>query len=251
MLSRRDFIKASSMTAALAAAGQLPLWAVDDNGTCYAAQGFAKALAMYSPPNTSVDAMSYRYSLVNMDKEYGRLATSHNGAGTYACEYAIQPGSQCKAEFAVNESLLAGVRSWTLASETKPVSKDMAGLCSYTECGQVTHGKAVVKVAGRTNSEFETAAPLLPDWLLPLAAPMLPTEPGGYRFSLLREGTYFLGGQQLQYDGMARITVKGGQTLELQNYLHVGEGTLPTNYLVDENGVTLIVTRGITVELLQ
>ena len=53
MFSRRDFIKTSSITAALAAAGQLPLWAADANGESYAAQGFAKFLTTYSPPNTS------------------------------------------------------------------------------------------------------------------------------------------------------------------------------------------------------
>ena len=46
-------------------------------------------------------------------------------------------------------------------------------------------------------------------------------------------------------------TDRGGRMLELQNYLHLGEGTLPTFYLVDTNGVTLIVTHGITAEVLR
>ena len=111
-------------------------------------------------------------------------------------------------------------------------------------------GKVVIKTGGKITSELVTAVPLLPDWLLPLAVPMLPTKPGTYRFSLLREGTYFLGGQRLLYDGTATILVEGGKTLELANYLHLGEGTLPTNYLVDRNGVTVIVTHGLTAEVL-
>jgi len=251
MFSRRDFIRNASITASLAATGQLPLWAADENGECYATQGFAKFLETYKPPSASAGARDITYTLVNMGMEYGRLTTARAGAGTYVCDYAIEPGSMCKAKFQVRGDLLSGVSSWSLTSRTDPVSEDMADLAVYAETGEVSNGKAVVKAGGKTSSEFTTAVPLLPDWLLPLAAPMLPTKPGNYIFSLLREGTYFLGAQRLLYDGTAKITVKGGKTLELTNYLHLGEGTLPTNYLIDKNGVTVIVTHGFTAEALR
>jgi len=251
MISRRDFIKTASITAALAATGQLPLWAADENGACYAGQGFAKFFENYSPPKTSAGVKSAGYRLVDMTKEYGQLTTTRSGAGTYVCNYAIKPGSACKAKFVVRDDLLSGVHSWTLTSRTKTVSKKMANVGVYTETGRVSNSKAVVKAGKKTSCEFTTAKPLLPDWLLPLAVPMLPAKPGNYEFSLLREGTYLLGGQRLLYDGTARINVKGGKMLELKNYLHLGEGTLPTNYLVDTNGVTVIVTHGITAEVLR
>ncbi len=250
MLSRRDFSKKASVTAALAAAGQLPLWAAKGE-ECHATQGFEKFLKTYVPPKTSADARDLTYAVIDMTVERGTLAISRASGGKFTCNYAIQPRSACKAEFVVNGDLLAGLSSWRLTSKTEPVAADMAGLCVYTETGEVANGNCVVRTGDKTTSEFASAVPLLPDWLLPMAVPMLPAKPGSYSFSLLREGTYFLGGQRLQYDGTAKITVKGGRMLELRNYLHVGEGTLPSNYLVDHNGVTVIVTHGITAEVLK
>ena len=207
MFSRRDFIRNTSITATLAAAGQLPLWAAED-GECYAAQGFAKFLNTFHAPNTSAGARDTNYTLVNMGKEYGRLTTTRGGAGTFVCDFSIKPCSACKAEFVVKGDLLSGVSSWSLTSRTDPVSRNMADLSVYTETGKVSNGKVVVKAGSRTTSEFTTDVPLLPDWLLPLAAPMLPAKPGNYSFSLLREGTYFLGGQRLLYDGTAMIMLE-------------------------------------------
>ena len=251
MSNRRDFIASASITAALAATGRLPLWAADENGECYATEGFAEFLKTCKLPDTSVAARKTTYALVNMGKEVGRVTTSRGGAGAYVCDYTVKPGSACEAKFVVNGDLLSGVSSWSLTSRTDPVSKGLVDLCVYTETGKVIDGRAVVRVGAKKNSKFTTSEPLLPDWLLPLAAPMLPAKPGDYQFSLLREGTYFLADQRLLYDGTATITVKGGKTLELTNYLHLGEGTLPTNYLVDKNGVTVIVTHGITAEALR
>lgn len=250
MLNRRHFIRNTSVTAALAAAGQLPLWAAAENGDCYAVEGFAKFLKTYAPPKPGDGREKVHYALIDMTKEYGQLKIARAGAGVYLCDYSIQPGSSCEARFELNGDLLAGVRSWKLTSRTDPVSKAMEGLNVYIETGELRNGRAIVKIGNATSSQFATAVPLMPDWLLPLAVPMLPAEPGDYEFSLLREGTYFLGGQRLFYDGMVNSPVKGGRILDLKNYLHVGEGTLPTNYLVDANGVTLIVTRGITAEVL-
>ncbi len=250
MLNRRDFIRNTSMTAALAASGQLPLWAATVNGECYAAQGFAKFLKTYVPPKTAAGSGNAEYTLIGMSKEYGQLRVARAGSGAVVCDYSIQPGSRCEARFELNGDLLAGVRSWKLTSTTDSVSKAMEGLNVYTETGEVRNGRAVVKVGEISTSQFMTAVPLMPDWLLPLAVPMLPAQAGDYEFCLLREGTYFLGGQRLFFDGIVKIPVKGGQTLELKNYLHVGEGTLPTNYLVDGNGATLIVTHGITAQVL-
>lgn len=250
MSSRREFVATASITAALAASGRLPLWAAD-SGVCYPAQGFEKFLQSCKLPDTSVSSGKTTYALVNMGKEVGQLSLARGGADAYVCDYFIKPGSACEAKFAVNGDLLSGVTSWTLTSRTEPVSKDMADLCAYTETGKVIDGSGEVRVGATKNCKFTTDAPLLPDWLLPLAAPMLPAEDGEYEFSLLREGTYFLGGQRLLYDGDVEIGVKGGKTLELKNYLHLGEGTLPSNYLVDGNGVTIIVTHGISAEVLR
>ncbi|VGO13601.1 hypothetical protein PDESU_02158 [Pontiella desulfatans] len=249
MFNRHDFIRNTSMTAALAAAGQLPLWAATENGDCYVAQGFAKFLKTYVPPKTATGG-NVDYTLIDMTKEYGQLRVARMGAGAVSCVYSIQPGSSCEARFELNGDLLAGVRSWKLTSTTDPVSQSMEGLNVYTETGEVRNGQAVVKVGEICTSQFALAAPLMPDWLLPLAVTMLPAQADGYDFCLLREGTYFLSGQRLCYDGIVKIPVKGGQMLELKNYLHVGEGTLPTNYLVDGNGATLIVTHGITAQVL-
>jgi hypothetical protein len=248
MFSRRDFIRNSSLTASLIAAGQLPLWAAGENGT-YAVEGFDKVLKTYTPPRGKSGARKANYTLINMGKAYGKLSVSSNGSGTYACDCAIKPSSACKGKFVVNGDLLSGLKSWSTTSITDPVSKNMKDLCTYTEKGKVEDDRVVVWCAGKKHSKFRTSVPLIPDWLLPLAVPSLPKQ-GEYSFTLLREGTYFLGGQTLLCDGTVKFAVKGGQTLELTNYLHFGEGTLPTNYLVDENGVTVLVTHGLTAEVL-
>jgi len=244
MFNRRDFIRNTSVTAMLTAFGQVPLWAATKTGECYAVQGFAKFLKTYVPPKTLAGKSDYK--LINITKEYGRLKIARVGAGVYLCNYSIEPGNSCEARFELNGNLLGGVHSWELVSYTNTESKAIESLSSYAETGEVRNGQAVVKVGKTTSSQFATNLPLLPDWLLPLAVSILPDESSDYEFSLLREGTYFLGGQRLFYDGMVKILVQGGQVLDLKNYLHIGKGTLPTNYLVNADGVTLIVTRGIT-----
>ena len=105
--------------------------------------------------------------------------------------------------------------------------------------------KAVVRVGSRVTERFKTKLPVQPDFTLPFLLPTLSTDMADdYRFTLLREGTFFFGDQRVFFDGMMTIPVRG-ETHSFKNYLHVGDGTLPTNYLIDENNIVILVTHGI------
>lgn len=249
MINRRDFMKATSMTAALAASGQLPLWAAEE-GACYAVEGFAKLLSKYQPPKTTKGAKTLRYALYSQTTDLGKMTVMRKGASQLSCDYSTIPPSTCKADFVFNGALTSGLVSWKLTSSTTTKSTAMRALGTYTETGNVAQGEAIVRVGKTVTERFNTQLPVQPDFTLPFVVPTLPAELGEeYPFTLLREGTFFFADQSLFFDGLVTVPLKGGRK-EFRNYLHVGEGTLPTNYLVDENGVVVIVTHGIVSEWL-
>jgi len=250
MINRRDFMKATSMTAALAASGQLPLWAATENGACYAVEGFAKLLSKYQPPKTEKGAPTLGYRLYTQTVDLGKMTVTRKGARQLSCDYSTIPLSTCKADFLFNGALTSGLASWKLTSSTTTKSPALRALGTYTETGSVTQGEAVVRVGKTVTERFKTSLPVQPDFTLPFVVPTLPAERGKeYPFTLLREGTFFFADQSVFFDGMVTIPMKGGKK-EFKNYLHVGDGTLPTNYLVDYNDIPVIVTHGIVSEWL-
>ena len=250
MINRRDFIKKGSMTAALVAAGQLPLWAANKKGECYAVEGFANLLKDYQLPKTAKGANTLSYKLYSQTTDLGKLSVTRKGANQLSCDYSTVPPSDCQGDFVFKGALSSGLASWQLKSTTTTESPAMQSLGTYTETGKVGSEKAVVRVGGRVTERFETKLPVQPDFTLPFVVPTLPTEIGKeYHFTLLREGTFFFADQSVFFDGMVTIPMKGGKKT-FKNYLHVGDGTLPTNYLVDENDVPVIVTHGIVSEWL-
>jgi len=249
MINRRDLMKATSMTAALAASGQLPLWAAE-NGACYAVEGFAQLLKKYQLPKTSKGSKKLSYRLYSKTTDLGELTVTRKGKSQLSCDYSTVPPSTCKADFLFNGALASGLAEWKLTSSTTTKSTAMQALGTYTETGKVAAGEAIVRVGKTVTERFKTTRPVQPDFTLPFVVPTLPAELGKeYQFTLLREGTFFFAGQSVFFDGMVTVPLKGGKK-EFRNYLHVGDGTLPTNYLVDENGVVVIVTHGLVAEML-
>lgn len=251
MINRRDFIKITSATAALAASGQLPLWAAKSKDSeCYAVEGFADLLKEYKAPVTSTGMKELRYKHYMKTQDLGEITVTRKSKQEFLCNYATVPTSSCKATLFFKNKLTAGLDSWTLTSSTTTRSSKMQSFGTYRETGKVTDGEAVVKNGKVVTERFKTTLPIQPDFTLPLVVPTLPAKVGKeYRFALLREGTFFFADQTVFFDGMATIPTKDGNK-EFKNYLHVGDGTLPTNYLVDENRVTVIVTHGIVSEWL-
>jgi len=251
MINRRDFMKMTSVTAALAASGQLPLWAAKSKkGEFYAVEGFADLLKKYTLPKTSKGAEKLSYKLYTQTSDLGTMTVMQKGKNKLSCDYRTVPPSTCKGEFVFNGGLTSGLAEWKLTSSTTTGSSKMQSLGTYTEIGKVAKGEAVVKNGKVVTERFKTRLPIQPDFTLPFVVPTLPAERGKeYEFALLREGTFFFGNQTVFFDGMVTIPMKGGKK-EFRNYLHVGDGTLPTNYLVDENGVPVIVTHGIVSEWL-
>ena len=250
MINRRDFMKATSMTAALAASGQLPLWAATKDGECYAVEGFAQLLKKYQLPKTTKGAKELSYKLYSRTTDLGELTITRKGSKQVSCDYRTDPPSTCKADFLFNGALTSGLETWKLTSSTTTKSPAMQSLGTYAETGKVAGGEAVVRVGQTVTERFKTARPVQPDFSLPFVVPTLPAEQGKeYQFTLLREGTFFFADQTVFFDGMVTIPLNGRKAT-FRNYLHVGDGTLPTNYLVDENGVAVIVTHGLVSEWL-
>ena len=71
------------------------------------------------------------------------------------------------------------------------------------------------------------------------------TKGKAFEFDLFHNAQVFKPNQELTYEGESEISVKGGQRVMLDHYIHLGYGTLPTSYLVDSSGVTQIVTGGV------
>ena len=250
MINRRDFMKKTSVTAALVAAGQLPLWAATEKGECYAVEGFANRLKKYHLPKTSKGAKTLRYMLYSQEADLGKMTVTRTGKSQFSCDYSTVPPSDCQADFVFKGALSSGLASWQLTSTTTTESAAMQSLGTYTETGKVGSEKAVVRVGDRVTERFKTSLPIQPDFTLPFVVSTLPAEMGKeYPFTLLREGTFFFANQTVFFDGMVTLPMPGGKKT-FKNYLHVGEGTLPTNYLVDENDVPVIVTHGIVSEWL-
>ena len=128
MINRRDFLKKSSMTAAPVAAGQLPLWATNTQGECYAVEGFANLLKQYQLPKTVKGASTLSYKLYSQTTDLGMLTVTRKRAQQLSCNYSTFPPSDCQGEFIFKGALMAGLDSWELTSTTTTVQlcKDWA-----------------------------------------------------------------------------------------------------------------------------
>lgn len=82
-------------------------------------------------------------------------------------------------------------------------------------------------------------------WTLPDVFSEVKAKGKAFEFDLLQNAQVLRPKQVLTYEGEWEFVVKDGERVTWGHFLHLGYGTLPTNYLVDASGVVQIVTGGV------
>jgi len=275
MQTRRDFLKLSSFSVAMLASGMLPLMAANNKTAKrpYAITDYHSYVSEFSPVAgnniSKVKELTYDYLLwKGYDKQLdvtgaiksGSLKINHLSKTNVLSEFNSFttnnrskkdiPLTRMLADYAFDGDLGRGLKRWDISGETFSRNKEMSAFGAIKESGKISNGVMTTQSGNNKAITQAITGPLIPEWLLPLIIPMLSND-GVFECSMLRDGMFYLPRQSIVHCGKIDIAVKGGRNMTLDNWLHTGTGVLPTNYLVDENGLTQLITYGMVALALQ
>jgi hypothetical protein len=128
------------------------------------------------------------------------------------------------------------VESWTTGQDGQ-VEADTHGEFSAEATG------SEIRFAGTSKPAMRVADDWTLDWTLFGALQRLPTtEAAQWQFDLVEDGDLLRPRQQLSYVGTL-ATELAGKAMELYGFFHVGTGTLPTHYWLDQQHRLLLAIR--------
>lgn len=259
-MERRDFLKTTAAAAtALAAQGSLPLLAAQRkrgasavSQNCFtepcAIEPVTGYLPKYAPVTVATmrGAFDARYALIrchggaaaSRNSASGEIAVSSDKAGCRTIEQrkgrpanVVDTSMRCAGE-------LNTASEWTCRS-TVEGAQDLG----FVEKG-TWDGKVMTVKSKSWTQEHATNHPLIGRWaLLPLLAGG-GLKRGPLTFDML-DDCALRSSQELSYEGEITVPVRGG-TATLDSYLQIGQGIVPTHYLVDGDGRVQLVTMSYT-----
>jgi len=159
----------------------------------------------------------------------------HQNVGFGGVQNVLEGGIVCASD--ANETL----NRWDLHTFTHDRTGNKMPLSDLQEKGSNRSGH--VHVDGPNFSyEYQTERALVSQWTILHRFVSGLNEDGRQEFDVLHDLSMLKPRQQLSLVGPIKAIVKDGREMEFDTYLQTGEGTLPTHYVVDEEGRPHFVT---------
>ena len=149
-----------------------------------------------------------------------------------------------QATLTVSDEPLKGLMHWHVEATFSPVHPELLACSKTRETGHVTDDTIVIRQGGKEITCEHTNC-VHTQWTLPDVFSEVKASGKAFEFDLLQNTQVFKPKQVLTYEGGSEVSVKEGERVSWEHYLHLGYGTLPTSYLVDSSGAVQIVTGGV------
>jgi hypothetical protein len=265
-LNRRDFLGVGAAAAALATSGNLPLLAASSNtGVPYSVVDYRTWLKEeFQPasgsPNGKECVLTYKLLRWNgFDGQKDRTVCHHLGdlviqrkrASADEVGYQVtresEPGAKERltTDLVVKGPIEKGLASWRASSDITTQNPDMRDCCRYAIEGSVSENR-ISWTEGSNKTSHPAERPVHTEWTIPDLLAQLQPKDRVLRLDFLENGSTWKPDQTISFDGAVRVPVVEDQEVELDSYLQMGYGVLPTHYLVDRQGLTQFVTVGLT-----
>ena len=271
-VNRRQFLKTGVIAAALGGAGRLPLLSaqteagssIDASTGPHAVKPIRDHLKRFSLAETPLGKSgdyALAYDIIHWNWVNSRPETFGNSVlGRVDIDRKVDGG---RVVYEVDQRTLIGgvdnfldarivcetgdlnpLTEWTLSSYSKSVNGELDPLSSLSEKGRCDHGRIRIESDGHKYG-FTAKNPVVTQWTV-LDFLMRKANPASSaKFDLLEDLSLFKPDQELVYDGVTPIELKGSGTVELQTYAQTGQGVLPIHYLLDGQGRPQLVTNSI------
>ena len=149
-----------------------------------------------------------------------------------------------QATLTMSDEPLKGLTHWYVKVTFSPLYAEFLACRKTHETGHISDNTIVIR---RRDKEitYEHTNCVHTQWTLPDVFSEVKAKGEAFEFDLLQNAQVFKPNQVLTYEGESEVSVKEGQRVTWEHYLHLGYGTLPTSYFVDSSGVVQIVTGGV------
>lgn len=155
------------------------------------------------------------------------------------------------AEFSCQNDVLATPLSWNSSSKMAKEAGDKPYLNSLLEKRAIVEGNNLRIKVGEHHTEANIESPYTSKWCLMDAVQRLGgVETGSIDFSLVDEVDQVRQNQTLTFQKRASVSMSGGGC-EMDAYIHIGHGVIPTVFWVDEKGRLLFVVSGLEILVLK
>ena len=149
-----------------------------------------------------------------------------------------------QATLTMSDEPLKGLMHWYVKVTFSPLHPELLPCSKTHETGHIADNTIVIQQRDKEIT-YEHTNCVHTQWTLPDVFSEVKAKGKAFEFDLLQNAQVFKPNQVLTYEGESEVSVKGGQRVTWEHYLHLGYGTLPTSYLVDSSGVVQIVTGGV------
>ena len=221
---------------------------------------FSEYLSTFSPVAASVGEAHqnacHTYGVLGLEggpvltvKPSGHLVICSEKATT-AKRFRVSFGTQradmttIQATITASDEPLKGLVQWCVEITFRVLHPELLACSKTRETGHIADNTIVIRQRDREIT-YEHTNCVHTQWTLPDVFPEVKAKGNAFEFDLLQNAQVFRPNQVLTYEGESEISVKDGQRVTWEHYLHLGYGTLPTSYLVDSSGVVQIVTGGV------
>lgn len=265
-MNRRDFVQLSSVAAALAASGRLPLLAAPvakvsrniftDPAAIEPVSGAMRTFIPVSDVFPSGKDREWMYDLVSwegLQKDgcarnvtSGSLTVRSSGHAAYTVKQRVGLSGARQDTFLNVELKTDGesgsVRKWAVTSDFAEFNGDKIADDSKMELTGQYDGSVVNLRGAEMRLSYSVEGPLLCPWMLPdLLARMSSDGRRSLRFTLLDDGLKIRPEQELSYEGIVQVPVKSG-AIPLHIWMQTGRGILPVHWMLDDAGRTQLMT---------
>ncbi len=149
-----------------------------------------------------------------------------------------------QATLTMSDEPLKGVMHWYVKVTFPPLHPEFLACSKTHETGRIADNTIVIQQRDKEIT-YERTNCVHTQWTLPDVFSAVKAKGRAFEFDLLQNAQVFKPNQVLTYEGESEVSVKEGQRVTWEHYLHSGYGTLPTSYFVDSSGVVQIVTGGV------
>ena len=149
-----------------------------------------------------------------------------------------------QATLTTSDEPLKGLMHWYVKVTLSPLHPEFLACSKTHETGHIADNTIVIQQRDREIT-YEHKNCVHTQWTLPDVFSEVKAKGKAFEFDLLQNAQVFKPNQVLTYEGESEFSVKEGQRVTWEHYLHLGYGTLPTSYFVDSSGVVQIVTGGV------
>ena len=174
---------------------------------------------------------------------YSDMATT---ARQFCVSFRKKPAdiATIQATLTMSDEPLKGLMHWYVKVTFSPLHPELLPCSKTHETGHIADNTIVIQQRDKEIT-YEHTNSVHTQWTLPDVFSEVKAKGKAFEFDLLQNAQVFKPNQVLTYEGESEFSVKEGQRVTWEHYLHLGYGTLPTSYLVDSSGVVQIVTGGV------